>query len=198
MKDIQIRFRQEIPQKTVIGIVGVADGVGVTHLCLALAQYCARHKLQQTAVIELSGKHALAQMNTTKQEKRFQIGRITCFPDVRDNEMADLLNERYQIYLLDMGSDFYRVRQEFLRCDIRIVVGDLNPWKKSDYVNFVTEVLEEEDYESWEAFLMSHGGKGDRRDFQKQYHIPVYPIPYIENPFELKKESYTFLQGLLQ
>lgn len=45
-----------------IGIFGVQQGVGVTHLCTALTHYCADCLKSHTALVELSGNHELEEL----------------------------------------------------------------------------------------------------------------------------------------
>ena len=56
-----------------IGIFGVQQGVGVTHLCTALTHYCADCLKSHTALVELSGNHELEELqkqNESTGERR--------------------------------------------------------------------------------------------------------------------------------
>ncbi len=52
-----------------IGIFGVQQGVGVTHLCTALTHYCADCLKSHTALVELSGNHELEELQKQQQGK---------------------------------------------------------------------------------------------------------------------------------
>lgn len=184
-------------QKTIIGIIGCGPGVGVTHLCIALAEYSASHQKNKTAVIELSGNHAIADMGPENEKKKFTLHRVTYYPDSNIEQMPEIISQDYHIFILDFGCEYYRVRPELLRCDKKIVVGSLSPWKRKEYEYYISEVIAEEKYRMWNVLLVTHGTKKDKKEFQKQFHISVVTIPHIENPFEIEKNNFIFLQGLL-
>ena len=48
-----------------IGIFGVQQGVGVTHLCTALTHYCADCLKSHTALVELSGDRKSTRLNSS-------------------------------------------------------------------------------------------------------------------------------------
>lgn len=160
-----------------IGIFGVQQGVGVTHLCTALTHYCADCLKSHTALVELSGNHELEELQKQQQGKW---GR----PDRKH-------------YFANAGSEFYRIRREFLRCDRKLILVSLSPWKRKELEYFMSVIWEEEKCLDNVTFLAQFGMKKDKKDFQKQYRIPIHTLPFMEDPLHLKEAERLFLKTLV-
>ena len=57
-------------------------------------------------------------------------------------------------------------REEFLRCDRKIVVGSISPWKVIAYERFLNHITATENYEAWE-FLVLFANMLDKKTIQK-------------------------------
>ncbi len=178
-----------------IGITGAASGVGVTHLAVTLANYSAAHKKRKTAVIELSGNHAFEKMTGTSEPGEWN--RVAYYPNVKQYHIAEILSGDYEVVIFDMGNAYYRVRTELLRCDEKLIVGSLAPWRKAEYENFVLEEMGEDRWVRGMIFLAQYGMKRDKKDFVKTAGVPVYNLPFIREPVKADKTCFEFLNGFL-
>lgn len=169
--------------------------MGVTHLVMSLANYSVSHRRRRTAVVELSGNHAIE--NLTGEGGSFKWNRIDCYPNQTRNGIADVINEDYEVIIFDMGSSYYRIRTELLRCDQKLVLGSLAPWRKMEYIRFALEEMEEDRYARNMIFLTQNGIKKDKKDFKKQVGQPVYPIPYLPELLLADKSQYEFFDRFL-
>lgn len=170
-------------------------GMGVTHLVMSLANYSVSHRRRKTAVVELSGNHAIE--NLTGEGESFEWNRISFYPNLTRNRIADIINEDYEVVIFDMGSSYYRIRPELLRCGQKLVLGSLAPWRKMEYIRFVLEEMAEDRYARNMMFLTQNGIKKDKKEFEKQVGRPVYPLPYLPEPLLADKSQYEFFDRFL-
>ncbi len=183
-----------ITQKS-IGIAGIASGMGVTHLAVTLANYSAAHRKRKTAVIELSGNHAIEKMTGTSEPGEWN--RVFYYPNVKQYHIAEILNGDYEVVVFDMGNAYYRIRTEFLRCDEKLIVGSLAPWRKMEYEDFVLEEMGEDRWVRGMVFLTQYGMKRDKKDFIKAAGVPIYTLPFVREPVKADKTCYEFLDSFL-
>lgn len=82
-------------EQRTIGIAGAMAGMGVTHLVISLANYSVSHRRRRTAVVELSGNHAIEILKG--EGGPFEWNRINCYPNLTRNGIADVINEDYEV-----------------------------------------------------------------------------------------------------
>lgn len=170
-------------------------GIGVTHLVMILATYSVSHRRRRTAVVELSGNHTIEKL--AKTGGPFDWNGISCYPNFMKNGIADVINRDYEIVIFDMGSNYYRTRTELLRCNQKVILGSLSPWRKTEYIRFVTEVMGEDRNVRNMIFLTQNGMKKDKKDFKKTTGQTVYPIPYLPEPMLVDKSQCEFFDRFI-
>ncbi len=111
--------------------------------------------------------------------------------------MPEYIRQGYEYYIIDGGSEFYRIRREFLRCDRKLILVSLSPWKRKELEYFMSVIWEEEKCLDNVTFLAQFGMKKDKKDFQKQYRIPIHTLPFMEDPLHLKEAERLFLKTLV-
>lgn len=128
----------------------------------------------------------------------FHFRGVDYFPRVSANEIPALLNQGYHTLILDMGclneADF----SEFFRCDYKIVLGNLAPWKTWKYEEFFR--LFDNTINLGEGFdyLLQTGTLTKNLSyFSKSHHISLSEIPFIKNPFCIEKQLFAFLEERL-
>ncbi|MGN0341975.1 MAG: hypothetical protein ACI4DO_04200 [Roseburia sp.] len=183
-------------RKESIGILGVQSGVGVTHLGVAMMEYSLRYRRSRTAYVELSGNHEIEQLQEVAGRKFHYAGRASFFPNQSGNSPGEWMQTECDTYIVDAGSDFYRSKNEFMRCDRKLVLMSLSPWKNQEVEQFMTYIYKGEKWGNSVTLFAHLGNKKDKKDFQKKYKIPIFCCPYIEDPFHLKKTDVNFLRTL--
>lgn len=125
---------------------------------------------------------------------------IDYYPNITGSEIPTLFNMGYHYLIFDMGcfgeSDF----QEFLRCDRKLILGSLAPWKTKSYQDFFAYLGNITNLGEGLYYLVQTGNTKDILQFSKTYHISrrnIFQIPFIKNPFCIEKELFLFLQELL-
>ena len=81
-----------------IGIFGVQQGVGVTHLCTALTHYCADCLKSHTALVELSGNHELEELQKQQQGKWGRPDRKHYFANAGSDNMPEYIRQGYEFW----------------------------------------------------------------------------------------------------
>ena len=183
-------------KKESIGILGVQSGVGVTHLSVAMMEYSFRYRRSATAIVELSGNHEVELLQDHRKRSLHHTGRAQFFPNQSCESPAEWVQASYDTYIVDAGSDYYRSRQEFMRCDKKIILMSLSPWKKREVDDFMSYIYETGKWNKSVTLLAHLGKKEDKKEFQRRYKIPIFCCPYIEDPFHLKEADARFLRTL--
>ncbi len=187
---------KRMKEKISIGILGIEKGCGATHLTIALANYMQSALGKKTAVMELSGQRELQSLMEKEGGKIQKLLGVSYYTDLCGGSIPDIMNSRYEAVILDLGADYETAREEFLRCDRKIVVGSISPWRVFAYERFLNKITSTENYEAWE-FLVLFANLLDKKALQKRYGMHMLSIPWIENPFYLQQEDLVFLQKII-
>ncbi|NLD49027.1 MAG: serine/threonine protein kinase, partial [Clostridiaceae bacterium] len=124
-----------------IAILGVSQGVGVTHTAIMLANFlCSRYK---TAILELNHSGAFKEICTivevvkNSDSKFFKYRGVDYYWNIDYQEFISRYKEDYEFLVLDCGSyqDMYEIN-EFLRADVRIAIGHAIDWKINEIRSF--------------------------------------------------------------
>ncbi len=187
---------KKLKEKLSIGIIGVQMGCGATHLAIALANYLQSGLGRRTALLELSGKNDLKEMMLRVGDKKQKLLGVRYYTGICVGKIPEIMNSRFEAFVLDLGADYTLAREELLRCDRKIVVGSTCPWRSSAYGHFLKNVIATENFEAWE-FLSVFANMQDKKNVQKRFGVHLLSVPFIENPFYLKKEDIVFLQNII-
>jgi hypothetical protein len=163
--------------------------MGVTHLSIALANYLANVLNMKTALVEVGERNALIHVPKT--------GRVHYFPQTKGDELGRIRNLDFQYIVLDVGADSRLSREEFLRCDGKIVLGSLSPWKSAVYYDYMKKIeMMVGDLRSC-TFLSLFGDSGENKKCRRICKVPVKSVPFMKNPFFVKGDETSFLQSLI-
>lgn len=190
-----------------IGIIGCEPGTGVTHLAIALAGFCGSKLRKKTAYLECHSRNEISQlqteMNLTSSAKAddllpcFKIHDVDYYPRVTSHDLPLLMNQGYVYLILDLGylgeSDF----QEFLRCDKKLVLGSLSPWKVEKYREFFRAYHSLVNLGEGFYYFIQMGNTIGSQKLLEHYHLSMRSVPFISNPFRIHKELFPFLKELV-
>ena len=125
------RKNRDIQRKT-IGIVGTHHGAGATHMALNLALSLADSG-KDVALVDLSENGNLSCF----VEKRSSGGAgpvrfrgISLYPGAGVEASAIARNGNYDHCIFDLGLGAGKRMQEFLRCDLKLIITDAAPWRE--------------------------------------------------------------------
>lgn len=181
--------------------------MGVTHLALALCSYCTSKLRKKTACLELHPRNEISQLNGGKSpasrdgsdmaRPHFTFHGTDYYSCVNGSEIPALLNSGYDYLILDLGCLAEADRSEFLRCDCKLVLGSLSPWKVQHYREFFLHFRHTLNLGEGFCYLVQTGDQGDISGFSREQKIAMLSIPFINNPFRIKKELFCFFDELL-
>ncbi len=179
-----------------IGVMGTHPGVGVTHTAVMLCQYLSKYKRFRTAYLELNQNDEISYLHEPMTKEQFQISRITFCRNVALEELIALYNQDYEYYILDLGIDFSQNQEEFLRCDIKILIGSLTEWKRHYTFGCINHKRYLPGFEHW-VHLINLGQAKDIKIASSQLGIRIDGIGYEPDPFVLNQYTKKLFEKLL-
>ncbi len=111
-------------------------------------------------------------------------------------DKMDQYNHRFLIsdadYIIkDMGIINDVMPEEYMMADRRILIGDLCAWKKEQFVN----IIKTSNFEKGGWVLLTRSAYlDDIKDVYRETGCRVHPMPYISNPFQLKRQELNELE----
>lgn len=124
---------------------------------------------------------------------------VDYYPRLSHQAIPDVMNADYQYLILDFGVITESVFREFLRCNRKLVIGSLVPWKQESFYGFFQRYNLEKLWESF-LFLLLYGNHADTWRLSQKTKTPhkyFQGIPFLKNPFHIEKEQFSFLDRLL-
>lgn len=180
----RIKFR-DIKSTELIGILGTEHGVGTTHFCCMLGVFLAIVKGYKVAIVEINDTDCLRQAGIILNTFKHKILRIISIYTQSDiNELSQIVSMNYDYVIVDYGCNFTAIKESFLMCPRKIVVGSGCFWKLHSYVSFLIMVKHEKSLDHW-IFTATNPIRSNLTFLKKEFHREIIPIPYEENPFFL-------------
>ncbi len=187
-----------VPQT--IGIGGIEHGSGATHLALALTNLLANRQRKKTAYLELNPNRQIACLSSGSAQSFFRFLGMDFYPEATFEQLPKLLGKPYACFVLDLGvlNPSSAACREFLRCQKKLVVGSVCPWKEARYGKWMESFFSQYQNHSEEIILLGNLGiKEDILRFRRKYRVSVQTVPFLENPFQLTPSDWSVLEKLL-
>jgi hypothetical protein len=172
--------------REVIGLIGTHHGAGVTHTGLMLAFYMGEERSKKTAFLECNKHDDMRLIQNAYEWSReegnsFSFHKITCFKEVAIEQIPEFLGENYECIILDFGIDFAANREEFLRCDTKIVIGGRSQWDIQKLKQFINSVKNIRGNENWLYFIP----QTDHRtitEIKNEVKCGIWSVPAVPDP----------------
>lgn len=187
--------------------MGCSPGIGVTHLAVSLCNYCASKQRLRCALLELHSRDELSVLCPDHDDSMqaasgdahpcFTLHNVDYYPRVYGSEMPSLLNRGYDYLILDMGALGEADISEFLRCDRKLIIGSLAPWKLRKYEAFFKQFDRYTNLGEGFCYLVQTGVNETLSDFSKAQNVRMHNVPFIGNPFRIDKDLFPFFSTLL-
>lgn len=192
------KMKKKESGKTVIGLAGTHAGAGVTHMGIILAAFLRNTCKKKTALIEMSGKHDFdfLQCEVLRDHAQYDSGdpffieNICFYRSIEEKKLVEVLNQDFDYIILDFGTCLQKYKYEFLRCDQKLVMCSMSPWKRGYLEKFLQNWEGEAGSEEWK-YLAVFGL------IENKTPVPVTGIGFIPNPFVIAKEHERILYSLL-
>lgn len=186
-------------RRIIIGIIGTHKGAGVTYFGLLFASYIKKILGSSVAFLEFGSKDDLSYIQEEydgfKENDEFIAEGIGFYRRVNMHNISDIFNESYDYFILDLGIGL-KYKEEYQRCDLNCIVGNLTYWKKHYFIEFIKEAAAIKGNERWKYFI-SYGEKRAVSHLSSELKKPIYIIPYVSNPFIINMEVVELLQNIL-
>lgn len=180
------------PSRT-IGIVGAHHGAGVTYTAFMIALYLSEKLGEETAFLEYNSHHDFELIQSAyawsnEEAASFNFHQLTCYKEVMHNQYGTILNQSYENIVLDFGAGDKTDLNEFLRCNIKIIIGGLAPWNQEKLLEFSStreELLSNRSI----IYLIPCSDKSITKGLSKKLYGQIYGVPYEREPTLLSKKS---------
>lgn len=183
-------------RREVIGLIGIRHGVGVTHTGLMLAFHMGEELGKRTAYLECNNHQDMSLIQgayewTSEEDDSFSFHLITCYKEKSKLSIPEIINEDFESIILDFGTDFITNREEFLRCDHKIILGGSSEWDYKKLMDFTEAVKTIRGSASWLYFIPQASDNRVKR-IQNEVTGKVYAVPYKEEPTMPSRETRQF------
>ncbi len=133
----------------------------------------------------------IGRLNTRKILKRISIH--TCH---EASEVSSVTSKGYDYVIIDYGCEYSDIRQEFLMCQIKIVIGSLSWWQIPNYAAFMANMGTKGCNGHW-AYLGTFVVHRGLEYLKHEFRIKIRSVPYEPDPFCLRAESLDFFEKLI-
>lgn len=198
----RVLFKRKTGQsKKVIGVVGVHGGAGVTYTSLMLALFMGEYLGKRTAFIEHNNHREMEIIEEVYQWNKldngsFNFNQIDCYKSLQKNQMISVLSKGYEVYIIDFGMGLTGILDEFLRCDIKLVLCSHGKWKEKKLVDFIQRYKDEKASKDWTILIPNGKGKVIK-NLERRLERKIYGVPIEDDPTMLSKKTLQNFNKLL-
>ncbi len=194
------KFKNIKKQKT-ISIISASRKLGVTHMCLCLANFLSSALKQKVLYIELSDESQLLGMVGEKQitilnKTGFFYKGVNYILACSVEDALSLINDFNGYIVVDIFKYSEETKVIFNRCERRIVIGSMKPWCKKDVYQLMSKLKGGTGLKN--MYYNVCNSQNEKNDFKKMYGCSMESLPYIKNPFSLKEEDFDPLFQMIQ
>jgi hypothetical protein len=188
-----------------IGIMGIDAGNGVTHLAIMMGNYITAKLHKNTGILEMNNTGAFLELkesygentNKNQEDNHFKIADVTYYYGIGNNRIGEVYSKGYEYIIIDMGTYNEKKTEEFLKCSIKILIGNLNPWNNKKFISTIESFIAHGKVEKMK-YLVQFKEDDMMHQFEKVYQINMYIMPYEPDPFLIHGCNFGFLEHLLQ
>lgn len=200
----RIRKRESIQGKITIGVIGTHLGAGSTHFSILICNYLSECLGKRTALIECYPQNELQyfedgyfiRKKELIEDNAFSINRVTYYKSMKEKEIGEVIGSGYDCVVLDLGIDFLKKKSEFQRCDRRIILSSLSPWKKNDLKRFLNGTDHIKNNHEW-LYGIPFVSKKEIKETSKEFCIPMFRVPCEPDPFTLSTDTIKMFQKII-
>lgn len=186
----------------VFGVVGSSHGVGVTYVSILLANYMTGIKNRKTAILEWNSNGDFDRIESICCKKTvlkavsqtFKVLEVSYIKQAGKKELLECINQGFDTVIIDFGSDIEQIRDEFLRCDRKFLVGSFCEWKIEAFIDLIIKKKSEEG--RWD-FLTALGSEEAAAEMKQTMHIHVNQVPESTDAFTITGKIIAFFEGFL-
>lgn len=185
----------------VIGLIGTHHGVGVTHLGLLLAFYFGEEMGRKTAILECNQHHDMRLIQSAYEWNEnnamsFSFRRITCYHEVRTDQITQIFGEDHEVIIMDFGTDLASNMEELLRCTTKIVIGGSSEWDILKLKDFISKTEKLHGSEHW-LYCLPRCNERTIHVLRREVKRKIWAVPEAQEPTRLNNNVKQFLKEFL-
>lgn len=127
-------------------------------------------------------------------DRQFKLQGVTYYKNVHEKDIGTIMSGNYQCIILDLGMDFNKGRNEFLRSDKKIILSSKSQWKKYEFQKFLDGVRQVKEV-NW-TYILPFARGNELSAFKKEFYETFYSFPFEPTPFELSAKTVETLQKI--
>lgn len=153
--------------------------------------------MEPTACIELNPSSSFSQL--TGEDAAFNYQHIKMYPSVTLSLLPDILGQPFSYFIIDFGVFHPNIAQAFFRCDCKIMIGNICPWKWKHYFDIIDQLKNNHrNFYKNIRYLGTPGIKENQKIMKSAFPVSIMPVPFIENPFLITSDKFGFFESLLE
>lgn len=190
------RKRDRVPGY--IGVAGIHEGAESGAFCTLLATYLNDRENRRIACIDMSGQHMFERLyestfGTKKAVPECFLLQGICYVTEGTSALIGTYSAKgYETILLYFGIWQERYTEEFFRCDSRFVLGNLYPWRMSEWKEFAGMLKEGTVRQKITAVIT-----GGEREMLPARFGKVVEMPYVVDVLRTDRTIRKLFQDLL-
>ncbi len=191
---------KEMSTSRLLGAVGVGRGVGVTHLCLLMANYLCSGCGKRTAVLEWNEHGDFARFGNVctgsgQTESRYQIQDVDFYPESCSSKLAECLGRGYQEILIDFGSLSEEIYPELMYCQKIFCVVSFSEWQEGVFGK--KRIWAEYAGKNGWLCLTAFGSEESRIRWNKRRHPFIQRIPFSADAFTVTEQVINWMRQIV-
>lgn len=192
------RVRKRPERSGCIGVVGIHEGAESEAFCILLATYLNDRENSRIACIDMSGQHVFERLYEalfgTKRAvpESFLLQGICYVTEGSYGDIGAYSAKGYETILLHFGTWKEAGKEEFFRCGSRFVLGNLYPWRLSEWEEFAEAVKDNDVRQKITAVIT-----GGEREMLPVRFGKVIEMPYVEDVLSVGRNIRTMFRALL-
>lgn len=176
--------------KVMIGIVGCARKVGVTHNSIIIANELKKMGYS-VAMIEMNKSGTFEDIRLAEKlnliENFFTSRNIDYYPNVNKDSLRDILNSKvYNFLVLDFGDYSSCDMASFNKSHVKIAIGNIQAWEINNVISF-WNLYDNEARANINMYLNFVEKEIDRKELMKIFDRRLGFISYYADPFREHK-----------
>lgn len=184
----------------VIGIAGTAMGCGSTYISLMVANALKKIGSRKVAYIDMCGKDSCSAMVDERCKRGDTVcvyKGVTYYTRGDAESILDAFNGEYDHIIIDFGNGGIKYMKEFMRCDVKIVVGLATPWKLLCFENYLINNEEVMSKGKW-RFVFNLATEHETKKLRGRYRIKAVNIEYEECFYVVNENNMRKIIALLE
>lgn len=153
--------------------------------------------METTACVELNPSGNFSQLSNGTTP--FNYLHIKMYPSVTLSLLPDILGQPYSYFIIDFGTFHPNIAQAFFRCDLKIMIGNICPWKWKHYFEIINQLkINHRNCYNDIHYLGTPGLKENQKIMKSRFPVSIMPVPFIDNPFHITSKNFGFFENLLE